>query len=62
MKAIVTRTRNKNIKALQVMLKQDGLYLVRVHQSHIVKLTNVPREKPIEQALKEYSSFAEDQQ
>jgi len=53
MAATVTIEPNKDILALYRMLAENGVWLVRVHNRHIVHATLVPPETPVEALLGE---------
>jgi len=48
MDATITITPNRDILALYRMLAQNGVWLLRVHNRHIVRVTLVPPESSVE--------------
>jgi len=49
--ARITITPNKDILALYRMLAENGMWLLRVHNRHIVRVTLVPPESSVEALL-----------
>jgi hypothetical protein len=52
--AKITITPNRDVLALYRMLAENGTWLVRVHNRHIVRATLVPPESPVEALLGEH--------
>jgi len=46
--AKITITPNKDVLALYRMLAENGMWLVRIHERHIVRITRVPPETSVE--------------
>jgi len=46
--AKITITPNRDVLALYRMLAENGMWLVRVHNRHIVRIARVPPETPVE--------------
>ena len=51
MRATISVTPDVNILALHRMLAENGLWLVRVHNRHIVRVSHVPPEMSIDELL-----------
>jgi len=51
MRATISVTPDVNILALHRMLTENGLWLVRVHNRHIVKASHVPPEMSVDELL-----------
>jgi len=51
--AKVTITPNRDVLALYRVLAENGMWLVRVHNRHIVRITRVPPETSVEALLGE---------
>lgn len=51
MRARITVATDVNILALYQMLAQNGLWLIKVHNGHIISLARVPPEEPVESVI-----------
>ena len=54
-----TITMDGDILALHLMLAESGRWMVFVHQGHIVKMTKIPPEQPIDELLTKNETLLE---
>lgn len=58
MRAKIKYTPNLNAKAIQRLLGENGIWLVRVHERRIVAMTVLPKGEPVEEVLAEFDGGA----
>lgn len=56
MKARITVVPDVNILALHRMLAENGLWLVQVHNGHVVKITKVPKGESVSEFVNDDGS------